>query len=223
MADRGKSRSQPRTRKSATAAGRAPASAPSSVCVYCGSGLGSDPAYAEAARALGRHLAAQNIGLIYGGGGRGLMGELAQAAIDAGGRVVGIIPEFLIRAEHAMRSAHLIVTNDMHERKLQMYQRADAFVALPGGIGTLEEFVEQLTWNQIGQHNKPLVLVNVLGYWDPLVALFRHMERNRFIRPGLAIKYAVVGSVDEVVPAISRGLARAQTGPRAARIAPEKL
>lgn len=226
MADRGKSRTPQPTRKSTLGAAHAGAAVPDSICVYCGSGLGSQPAYAEAARAFGRILAAENIGLVYGGGGRGLMGELARATLAAGGRVTGIIPEFLTGPEHALQSVELIVTANMHERKLQMYEHADAFVALPGGIGTLEEFVEQLTWNQIGQHNKPLVLLNVLDYWDPLVELFRHMERNQFIRSGLEIKYAVVASVHEVVPAISRALAQAHTGLHAADatpIAPEKL
>jgi uncharacterized protein (TIGR00730 family) len=155
------------------------------------------------------------------------MGELALATMANGGSVTGIIPEFLTGPEQALRDVdQLVVTSNMHERKLEMHRRSDAFVALPGGIGTLEEFVEQLTWNQIGQHNKPLVLLNILGYWEPLIQLFRHMERNHFIRPGLEIKYGVVGSVHEIVPTIAGALTAATVRKRPAHarpVAPEKL
>jgi uncharacterized protein (TIGR00730 family) len=175
------------------------------VCVYCGSGAGTNPAFAEAANDFGRELAENNIGLVFGGGGRGLMGEVARATIGHGGHVVGIIPRFLMEAEHALAEVdELVVTQSMHERKLHMFERSDAFVALPGGIGTLEEFVEQMTWNQIGQHNKPLVLANVQGYWEPLVDLFDHMLRHAFIRPGLDVRYHLVDNVRDIIPTLAR-------------------
>lgn len=174
-----------------------------SVCVYCGSGHGDNPIYAEAARALGGALAEAGIGLVYGGGGLGLMGEVARATLDGGGKVTGIIPEFLVNAEHALKEAtELIITSNMHERKMHMFERSDAFVALPGGIGTLEEFVEQLTWNQIGQHTKPIVLANVDGYWDPLVHLLTHMERHLFIRDGLRLNCQIVNDIGAVIPTL---------------------
>ena len=125
------------------------------ICVYCGSGPGTDPAFVEAARAFGTILAKNGIGLIYGGGAIGIMGELSRAVLDNGGEATGIIPEFLVAREHAKDSANgLIVTRDMHERKRKMFELADAFVALPGGVGTLEEIVEQMTWVQLGRHKK---------------------------------------------------------------------
>ena len=126
---------------------------------------------------FGKILAENRIGLVYGGGSVGLMGELASAVLDHGGEVTGIIPEFLDqpRARHATRG-ELIVTRDMHERKQRMFEHADAFVALPGGVGTLEELVEQMTWAQLGRHKKPILLANIKGFWDPLCALLDHME-----------------------------------------------
>ena len=183
------------------------------ICVYCGSGSGTDPAFAEAARTFGRALAEHDIGLVFGGGSRGLMGEVASASLAHGGHVVGIIPKFLVEAERAHEGVdELLVTKSMHERKLHMFERSDAFVALPGGIGTLEEFVEQMTWNQIGQHDKPLVLVNVRGYWDPLIELFNHMLRYAFIRPGLDVRYHVVEAVEDIIPTIDRLLAAQPAG-----------
>lgn len=198
------------------------------ICVYCGSGVGARPEYAEAARELGATLAANGIGLVFGGGGRGLMGEVARAALAGGGRVTGIIPEFLVGPEHALQEVtELVITPNMHERKLQMFERSDAFVALPGGIGTLEEFVEQLTWGQIGRHEKPMVLVSVLDYWRPLVTLFEHMGRNLFIRPGLEVQYSVVERSRDVVPAVAQALALRHASPAALEtttvVAPEKL
>jgi uncharacterized protein (TIGR00730 family) len=174
------------------------------ICVYCGSGAGANPAFATAASEFGQALAENDIGLVFGGGGRGLMGEVARAALRHGGHVVGVIPRFLIGPEHALQEVdELVITESMHERKLQMFERSDAFVALPGGIGTLEEFVEQLTWNQIGQHNKPLVLANVLGYWDPLVALFDHMLGNAFIRPGLEVNFHTIDDIHDIIPTVT--------------------
>jgi uncharacterized protein (TIGR00730 family) len=191
------------------------------ICVYCGSGVGTNPAFAEAASDFGRELADNGIGLVFGGGGRGLMGEIARAALQHGGHVVGIIPRFLVGPEHALKDVtELVVTESMHERKLRMFERSDAFVALPGGIGTLEELVEQLTWNQIGQHNKPIIIANVLGYWDLLLALLEHMQHYNFIRADLKVCVDVVASVDEIIPTIAERLHGSASEPR---LPPEKL
>jgi uncharacterized protein (TIGR00730 family) len=173
------------------------------VCVYCGSGPGENPAYAAGARTLGRSLAEHGIRLVYGGGGLGLMGEVARATLEAGGDVTGIIPSFLVEREHMLREVtDLVVTADMHERKKEMFQRSDAFVALPGGIGTLEELVEQLTWAQLGQHSKPIVVANISGFWTPFLSLLDHMRSQAFIRPGLEVRFGVVADAEEIVPRI---------------------
>lgn len=171
------------------------------VCVYCGSGPGTNPKFVESAVAFGKALADNKIGLVYGGGSVGLMGAVAKSAIEHGGKVIGIIPEFLTKRENALKDAQeLIVTHDMHERKRLMFERSDAFVALPGGIGTLEELVEQLTWAQLGRHRKPVVLVSVAEFWAPLLALFEHMRGHGFIREGLDLSYLVAREAAEVVP-----------------------
>jgi uncharacterized protein (TIGR00730 family) len=155
----------------------------------------------DAATSFGRVLAENNIGLVYGGGSVGLMGALAEAVLDGGGRVTGVIPEFLVNREHMLlRVQERIVTRDMHERKRIMFERADAFVALPGGIGTLEELVEQLTWAQLGRHRKPILILNIDGFWDPLCALIDHMRRLDFIRTDLSVRLLVVEKVDEILP-----------------------
>lgn len=174
-----------------------------SVCVYCGSGKGLNPAYALTARKFGKALADANIGLVYGGGSLGLMGEVAKAALGAGGKVTGIIPEFLGAREQMLQDVdELIVTKDMHARKKLMFERSDAFVALPGGIGTLEELVEQLTWSQLGQHNKPIVVANIEGFWTPFLALLAHMKKETFIREGLDVHFTVVDTAEKILPAI---------------------
>ena len=172
------------------------------LCVYCGSGNGRNPAYVVAARALGKAMAAADIGLVYGGGSLGLMGEVARAVLAEGGHVTGIIPEFLASRERMLTQVNeLIVTADMHERKMTMFARASGFVALPGGLGTLEELAEISTWAQLEQHAKPIILCNIAGYWDPLVTLFNHMREERFIRGGLEFKMDVVTKVEDVIPA----------------------
>jgi uncharacterized protein (TIGR00730 family) len=154
-----------------------------------------------AARHFGRILAENRIRLVYGGGSVGLMGAVAESALDNGGAVTGVIPDFLVNREHMLlRIQERIVTRDMHERKRVMFERADAFVALPGGIGTLEELVEQLTWAQLGRHKKPILVVNIEGFWDPLRALIDHMENLKFIRPGLSVHFLVADRVEEVLP-----------------------
>jgi uncharacterized protein (TIGR00730 family) len=171
------------------------------ICVYCGSGPGTDPAFAAAARQFGQALAENRIGLVYGGGSVGLMGELATAVLDHGGHVTGIIPEFLTLRERLLRdSQEILVTRDMHERKRLMFEKADAFVALPGGIGTLEELIEQLTWAQLGRHKKPILIANVSGFWDPLCALLNHMRELQFIHNEGAINLLIANRVEEILP-----------------------
>ena len=178
------------------------------ICVYCGSGAGRDPAFAAAARKLGQAMAKDGIGLVYGGGSVGLMGELANAVLDNGGEVTGIIPEFLANREHMMLRGNIVRTRDMHERKQLMFDHADAFVALPGGVGTLEEVVEQMTWVQLGRHKKPVLLANIKAFWEPLRALLAHMEELDFIRPGLRVDYLVADRIDDVLPMLMEAAAQ---------------
>ncbi|MDD7908960.1 MULTISPECIES: TIGR00730 family Rossman fold protein [Pseudovibrio] len=171
------------------------------ICVYCGSGEGTNPAYAKAAEALGRLLAENNIRLVYGGGSIGLMGIVARSVLEHGGSVTGVIPEFLKNREVMLTEAHdLIVTQDMHERKRIMFEKADAFIALPGGIGTLEELVEMLTWAQLGQHQKPVLLANIDGFWEPLKTLLQHMQQEKFIREEMEVRYEVTDDMENAIP-----------------------
>ena len=152
------------------------------VCVFCGSRTGTEPAYDEAARALGRAVAAENVTLVYGGGRVGLMGVVADAALGAGGEVVGVIPRALLEREIAHTGlTDLRVVGSMHERKALMSELSEGFIALPGGTGTLEEFFEVLTWAQLGEHRKPCALLNPGGYYDPLLAVFDHMVAKGFL------------------------------------------
>ncbi len=179
-----------------------------SVCVYCGASKGADPRFVAEARAFGLDLAHNGIRLIYGGGGIGLMGEVASAVALNGGEVTGIIPEFLISRERAFaHKAELIVTQDMHERKRLMFERADAFVALPGGVGTLEELVEQLTWAQLGQHAKPILVLNTAGFWDPFLKLLDHMRDSAFIRDAAPVNLLVANEASEILPMLRRAVA----------------
>lgn len=153
-----------------------------SICVYCGSHPGHRPEYLQATQTLARRLAAEGIGIVYGGGDVGLMGALADAGLEAGGRVIGIIPESLIEREVAHRSlTELHVVRSMHERKARMADLSDAFVALPGGLGTLEEIVEVVTWAQLGFHRKPCGLLNVCGYYDRFEAFLETMVSEGFV------------------------------------------
>jgi uncharacterized protein (TIGR00730 family) len=171
------------------------------LCVYCGSGSGIDPRFLDAARTLGRTMAEAQIGLVYGGGGNGMMGTVAQTVIDHGGHVTGIIPASLLEIENALETiSERYVTSGFHERKMLMFNLSDGFVALPGGVGTLEELVEQLTWTQLGHHDKPVFIVNTAGYWDLLLAMFDRMREQLFIRPGLDTRYIVVEKAEDVVP-----------------------
>jgi uncharacterized protein (TIGR00730 family) len=190
------------------------------VCVYCGSGPGTNPHFIEAANALGKALAENGIRLVYGGGSIGLMGAVATSVLDHGGTVTGIIPDFLTTRENALtRVQEMIVTPDMHERKRLMFERSDAFVALPGGIGTLEELVEQLTWQQLGRHSKPVLLANIDGFWEPLLALLAHMRGTEFIRPSLAVDILKAERVEDILPRLRAAAARAPEGTE--QLAPE--
>ncbi len=199
-----------------------PSSAPSSplgtICVYCGSGPGRSPDYVAAAVTLGTAMAKRGIGLVYGGGSLGLMGTVAKSVLDHGGNVTGIIPQFLSDKEKMLREVQeLIVVEDMHQRKRLMFERSDAFVALPGGIGTLEELVEQLTWAQLGRHKKPIVLANIGGFWDPFLHLLGHMRDEAFIRAGLEVTFVTVDRAEDIVPAAEAVARRDHTDEAALR------
>ncbi len=190
------------------------------VCVYCGSGPGTNPLFVEAAIALGKALAENSIRLVYGGGSIGLMGAVATSVLDHGGTVTGIIPDFLTARENALtRIQEMIVTPDMHERKRLMFERSDAFVALPGGIGTLEELVEQLTWQQLGRHSKPILLANIEGFWEPLLVLLTHMRATQFIRPNLAVEILKAERIEDILPRLRAAAARSPDGTQ--ELAPE--
>ncbi len=175
------------------------------VCVYCGSGPGTNPRFVEAAIALGKVFAENDIRLVYGGGSIGLMGAVAKSILDHGGSVTGIIPDFLRARENALtRVQEMIVTPDMHERKRLMFERSDAFIALPGGIGTLEELVEQMTWQQLGRHAKPVLLANIDNFWEPLLSLLAHMRATEFIRPTLPLEVLKADRVEDILPRLAR-------------------
>jgi uncharacterized protein (TIGR00730 family) len=170
-----------------------------SVCVYCGSRLGRDPAFAAAARAFGAALAAADFRLVYGAGDVGLMGAVARAAMAAGGETFGVIPAHLVAREEGRRDlSRLVVTETMHERKKVMFMNADAIVTLPGGPGSLDELFEVLTWRQLGLHGKPVYLLNTNGYWDPLLALLRHIVAQGFADEG----FLAFLEAQETVPAL---------------------
>jgi uncharacterized protein (TIGR00730 family) len=171
------------------------------VCVYCGSSPGTDTAFLAAAQTFGQILAENDVGLVYGGGSIGLMGAVATAVRDNGGRIIGVIPEFLRDREHMFKGAsEIIVTKDMHERKRTMFERADAFVALPGGIGTLEELVEQLTWAQLGRHRKPIAIANIRGFWNSFLRVIGDMRERGFIHNDPRLSYHVVDQVEDILP-----------------------
>jgi uncharacterized protein (TIGR00730 family) len=177
-----------------------------SICVYCGSSTGRGEAYVAAGHALGRSMAEAGIRLVYGGGTRGIMGAVAHGTLEAGGKVTGIIPRFLINKEAAQSALgaldDVIVVEDMHSRKHMMFEKSDAFVALPGGIGTLEEVVEIMTWAQLGRHRKPIAFVNIDGFWNPMMALLDHMRTEGFVHTGHLVQPLVVETAQAVVPAV---------------------
>ena len=190
------------------------------VCVYCGSGPGTNPRFTDSAMALGKIFAENGIRLVYGGGSLGMMGAIATSVLDHGGAVTGIIPDFLTLRENALtRVQEMIVTPDLHERKRLMFEHSDAFVALPGGIGTLEELVEQLTWKQLGRHSKPVLLANIDGFWEPLLSLIAHMCATQFIRCGLTVDILQAERVEDILPRLRAAAARVPEG--AKEMAPE--
>ena len=173
-----------------------------SVCVYCGSSNNTDPAYFEAAHQIGGDFARAGIKLVYGGGGVGLMGAAARGAHEAGGAVLGIIPEFLRGREKPFDDVETVIVTSMHERKMLMFERSDAFVVLPGGIGTLEEIIELLSWRRLDLHRKPIVFYNPEGFWDPLFALLTHTIDKGLTPPALATAWVSVKTAEEVTPAL---------------------
>jgi len=172
-----------------------------SICVYC-SASNEDPAFRRDAEALGEAIARAGLRLVYGGGGVGLMGACARAAHAAGGRVLGVMPEFLRQREALYDEVETIVVRSMHERKMRLFEEADGFVVMPGGIGTLEEIVELLSWRRMDLHRKPVVFQGANGFWRPLFALFRHMVDLRMAPAPFLDAYRSVETVAEVVPAI---------------------
>ena len=173
-----------------------------SVCVYCGSSDAADPAFLNDARTLGQALAAAGMRLVYGGGGVGLMGACAQAAHDAGGRVLGVIPDFLRGRERPLQDVETVIVDNMHERKMMMFDAADGFVVLPGGIGTLEEIIELLSWRRLHLHEKPVVFYSPRGYWEPLFRLFDHMIAERLMHPDANDDWRAVDRIEDIIPAL---------------------
>jgi uncharacterized protein (TIGR00730 family) len=173
-----------------------------SACVFCGSSDEADPAFLAGARAVGKSHADSRIRLVYGGGGVGLMGAVARSAHEAGGEVLGIIPTFLVGAERALETVEHIIVDNMHERKMLMFQRSDGFVILPGGIGTLEEVVELLSWLRLGLHAKPVVFYNPRNFWDPLFKLFQHTVDERLTPPEFMDAWVSVDRPQDVVAAL---------------------
>lgn len=180
-----------------------------SICVFCGSRPGIAPAHAQAAAALGRMLAGRGWRLVYGAGDVGLMGEVARAAQGAGGHTFGVIPVHLMKAEVGKTDlTQFVITEDMHERKKVMFMNSDAVVVLPGGAGSLDEFFEVLTWAQIGLHDKPIFLVSVAGFWQPLVELIDHVIAQGFAAPSLRDQFTVVADVPALEAALEAALSR---------------
>lgn len=177
----------------------------STLCVYCGSRVGNKDVFRTEAERLGRIMAERGIALVYGGGAIGIMGVIADAVLDAGGQAVGIIPDHLQQTEVGHKGvSELVVVSSMHERKLMMVERSDAFVVMPGGLGTLDECFEVITWKQLGLHDKPIVIADLDGYWQPLAAVIDAVVDNGFAEPGVRDLITVVSSIDEVLPAIER-------------------
>ncbi len=197
--------SEPLNQQSACAVPEAVSvSLPSSVCVFCGSRFGSDPGIREMAAKLGELLAREKMTLVYGGGGVGLMGVLANAALGAGGKVVGVIPSFLLKREAGHPAlTQTVVVDTMHQRKLEMFERSEAIVVLPGGIGTLEEFFEVLSWRTLGLHTKPIVILDEAGYWRPLAELLRSCVEGGFAAPAHLDHVAFIEDLGQLLPTLA--------------------
>ena len=176
-----------------------------SVCVFCGSSDAADPAYLQAAADLGRALAAAGLRLVYGGGGVGLMGATARAAHEAGGKVLGIIPDFLVGKERALETVEHEVVTSMHQRKQRFFEESQGFVILPGGIGTLEEVIELLSWRRLDLHSMPVVFYSPDGFWEPLFALFQHTVDAKLTPQSFMGAWSVVDRVEHIVPALRAG------------------
>jgi uncharacterized protein (TIGR00730 family) len=180
------------------------------ICVYCGSSKGADPVYETAARKLGGAMASAGIGLVFGGGATGLMGAVASAVLANGGKARGIIPDFLVGREGLLPGLDdCVIVAGMHERKRLMFKHADAFVALPGGMGTLEELAEQLSWVQLERHTKPVVIADIGNFWKPLLDLFAHMRERHFIYPPFEVRYLVAEKIEDILPMIEAAAAKA--------------
>ena len=182
------------------------------LAVYCGSSMGSDPAFAEAARATGEEMARRGLGLVYGGGKRGLMGVVADSVLEAGGEVFGVIPQSLVDLEVAhlgLTELHTVAT--MHERKAKMTELTDAFVAIPGGIGTLDELFEAWTWNALGYHSKPFCLLNVAGFWDRLIEFLDHVTQSGFMSPARRAQLLVASEIGEAIEKLDEAEKAAET------------
>lgn len=175
-----------------------------SVCVFCGSSNAADPAYLAAAAAFGRILAAERVRLVYGGGGVGLMGACAKACHGAGGRVLGVMPDFLRRREVIYDEVETVIVPNMHERKRRMFDEADAFVILPGGVGTLEEVIELMSWRRLGLHAKPIVFFDQGGYWRPLFGLIQHTVDHKLTPVEFLDTWRAAERVDDILPLIRR-------------------
>ncbi len=197
--------SEPLNQQSACAVPEAVSvSLPTSVCVFCGARFGADPAIREMAAKLGELLAHEKMTLVYGGGGVGLMGVLANAALAAGGQVVGVIPRFLLQREAGHPAlTQTVVVDTMHQRKLEMFERSDAIVVLPGGIGTLEEFFEVLSWRTLGLHSKPIVILDQGGYWQPLAALLRACVDGGFASATHLDVVSVIDDLGKLLPTLA--------------------
>ena len=176
---------------------------PLSVCLFCGSSEGKDPQHSQTAERFGLSCAKNGVRLVYGGGGIGLMGIAARAAMAAGGEVIGVLPEFLEKLEVGLREiTDLIIVDSMHARKKKMYDLSDAFVVLPGGVGTLDETIEMITWAQLSHHTKPIIIVDGNGYWQKFVELLAHVIEEGFAPSHTADIYTVISHIDHALPTI---------------------
>ena len=181
-----------------------------SICVYCGSQPGNDAEFIKQAVILGKLMADNGIRLVYGGGSRGVMGAVSKSVQDNGGKVLGIIPKFLIPKEgewdQSSNNLEIIITENMHVRKQKMFEQSDAFIALPGGIGTLEEIVEIITWAQLGRHEKPIAFLNVKAFWNPMLELIQHMKEAGFIHTANKVQPIVIEKTEETIHQIQKSI-----------------
>jgi uncharacterized protein (TIGR00730 family) len=197
---------------------------PLAICVYCGSSPGKDPRHMAAAEELGRRIGSGGHSLVYGGGNLGLMGAVARSTKAAGGHVTGVIPRFLITKEKVLSDADdIILVDDMHERKKLLFEKADAFVTLPGGIGTLEEVAEQMTWGQLGRHKKPILIADIGGFWRPLTSLLAHMRAEGFLRDGFDVRTMTAEKIEDVIPMLEDWVRRFGKGDAAADWSPNLM